>query len=221
MDVSEALQLRKSTRAFLDKDLSEDMIRSVLDAARHAPSGANTQPWQVAVVRGKKKQEVQDAIIIAFNSGEKPAMDYLYYPVKWEDPYKQRRKECALQLYQTLEIVREDKERQKEQWVANYRSFDAPVVMFFFMDAIMEAGSFMDCGMFIQSVMLAAVEQGLAVCPQASLGEFPKTVKEQLGYPDDSILLCGMALGYEDTADRINSYRTPREEVRDFTKFFE
>ncbi len=221
MDVRQALETRKATRAFLDKPVDEATIRRILDAARHAPSGTNTQPWQVAVVTGETKRRLQEAMESAFRSGEKGQMDYQYYPVKWEGPYRDRRKACGLLMYQTLQIGREDKERQIDQWAANYRAFDAPVMLLFFMDPVLETGSFLDYGLFLQSIMLAAVEEGLATCPQAALAEYPKIVKETLGYPADSTLVLGMALGYEDTSAPINSYRTDREEVDDFTRFFD
>lgn len=221
MNVHDALAARKSVRAFLDSPLSRETVSRVLDSARNSPSGVNTQPWQVAVVMGEKKEALQKMIEDAFNRGEKPQMDYQYYPLKWSEPYKTRRFQCGLQLYAALGIKREEKERRKEQWIANYRAFDAPVMLYFFMETGMETGSFMDYGMFLQSVMLAAVEEGLATCPQAALGEYPKIVKDFLGYPQDSILICGMALGYEDTAARVNNYRTTREPVDTFTRFFE
>ena len=105
MNVKDALQQRKSTRGFLDKPVSMDKVYSILDAARHAPSGANTQPWQVAVVSGDKKKALQKNIEAAFRDGVKPKMDYQYYPEQWEDPYKERRVACGLQLYQTMEIA--------------------------------------------------------------------------------------------------------------------
>ena len=221
MDVREALKMRKSTRAFLDRPVSEEKVVAVLEAARHAPSGVNTQPWQVAAVSGKTKTRLQERIETAFRSGEKPGMDFQYYPLTWKEPYKTRRFDCGLQLYETLGIKRQDKERRLEQWIANYRSFDAPVALYFFMDPGLETGSYMDYGMFMQSIMLAAVAEGLATCPQAALGEFPTIVKETLGYSADSILLGGMALGYEDTEALVNSYRTPRLEVAAFTRFFD
>ena len=221
MNVHDALAARKSVRAFLHNPLSRETVSRVLDSARNSPSGVNTQPWQVAVVMGEKKEALQKMIEDAFNRGEKPQMDYQYYPLKWSEPYKTRRFQCGLQLYAALGIKREEKERRKEQWIANYRAFDAPVMLYFFMETGMETGSFMDYGMFLQSVMLAAVEEGLATCPQAALGEYPKIVKDLLGYPQDSILICGMALGYEDTAAKVNNYRTTREPVDTFTKFFE
>ncbi len=220
MNVIEALKKRKSTRAFLPRGVDREVIEQLLDAARNAPSGANTQPWQVAVVTGEKKKKLESLLEEAFASGVQPKMDYTYYPTRWLEPYKSRRVACGLQLYEALRIARDDKARRRAQWAANYRAFDAPVVLYFFMDAAMETGSFMDCGMFLQSLMLAAVDKGLASCPQAALGEYPDIVKRELGYPPDSILLCGMALGYENPQADINRYRVPREEVAAFARFF-
>ena len=221
MSIKQLLEARKSTRAFLDKPVELSIVNEVLDAARHAPSGVNTQPWKVAVVTGQTKNELTAAMESAFRGGEKGQMDYQYYPLDWQGDYKERRKDCGLRMYSALEIERGDKQRQMDQWAANYRAFDAPVMLLFLMDGIMETGSFLDYGMFIQSVMLAAQEKGLATCPQAALGEYPKIVKNKLGYADDTILLCGMAMGYEDTSAAVNSYRTPRQEVSEFTKIFE
>ena len=221
MDVVEALSKRKSTRAFLARGVDRSLIEQVLDAARHAPSGANTQPWQVAVVSGARKRQLEQRIEQAFRDGVAASMDYSYYPSQWSEPYTARRRECGLQLYRALQIERHDKQRQREQWAANYRAFDAPVMLLFFMDAGLQTGSFVDYGMFLQSFMLAAVERGLATCPQAALAEYPGIVKQVLGYPEDSMLICGMALGYEDAAAPVNGYRTGRQPVAAFTRFFD
>jgi nitroreductase len=221
MKVSEALKARKSVRAFLDQPVEKEKLEAILSAARHAPSGVNTQPWQVAVVTGESKQQLQAKMEKAFRDGEKASADYPYYPNEWIEPYKGRRKTCGLQMYSALDIGREDKQRRIDQWAANYRAFDAPVMLLFFMHGGMQTGSFMDYGMFLQSVMLASVEQGLSTCPQAALAEYPEIVKETLDYPEDSTLLCGMSLGYEDKSAAINSYRTEREGIESFTRFFD
>ncbi|WP_455199540.1 nitroreductase [Kaarinaea lacus] len=220
MNVSDALRKRKSTRAFTDQPVSMETVRDILHVARHAPSGVNTQPWQVAVVTGQKKQDLCSKMEEAFRSESRREMDYSYYPDEWVEPYRGRRKASGLLMYSTLNIGREDKQKQLDQWAANYRAFDAPVMLLFFIDPILNKGSYVDYGMFIQSVMLAAVERGLATCPQAALGEYPDIVRQELGYPAESVLICGMALGYEDTGALVNSYRTDRIEVDDFTKFF-
>ena len=219
MNVSDALELRKSTRAFLDKTVDDDLIRKILTHAGNAPSGVNSQPWQVAVVSGDKKVALQTKMEEAFRSGQKGKMDYSYYPNEWKSPFKDRRKECGLLMYKTLGIGREDRDRQMDQWAANYRAFDAPTMMLFMMEDVMEAGSFMDFGMFLQSIMLSAVSEGLATCPQAALGEYPDIVRQELGYSDNTIVMCGMAIGYEDTSALVNSYRTPREDIDVFTHF--
>lgn len=221
MNVIEALNQRKSTRAFLKQDVDKAVIEEILDAARHAPSGANTQPWQVAVVTGDKKRKLEQRLEAAFSDGIEAKMDYLYYPTEWSEPYKSRRVACGLELYGALHIEREDKQQRRDQWAANYRAFDAPVALFFFMDAGLQTGSFMDYGMFLQSLMLAAVDKGLATCPQAALAEYPLLVKQELGYPENSILICGMALGYENHDAAINHYRMQRDEVSAFARFFE
>jgi len=220
MNVKEALIARKSTRAYLDREVAPSLIEQILDAARHAPSGTNTQPWQVAVVTGDTRIKLMQEMESAFRDGVKGNMDYQYYPQEWKEPFKGRRRTCGLQMYKTLEIAREDKQRQIDQWAANFRAFDAPVILFFFMDRVMETGSYLDYGMFMQSVMLAAQDLGLATCPQAALGEYPEIVKRILDYPNDTILIAGMALGYEDTDALVNSYRTERESSESFTRLF-
>jgi len=221
MNIIEALSQRKSTRAFLNKAVSKEKIVNILQAARHAPSGTNAQPWQVAVVTGKKKDQLTQAMETAFRKEGIGTMDYTYYPLEWHEPYKKRRVSCGAQLYSALNIERRDKAGRMEQWIANYRAFDAPAILFFFLDPIMEKGSYLDFGMFLQSVMLAALEEGLATCPQAALGQYPVLIKDALGYSRETILICGMALGYEDKDAPVNQYRTPREEVATFTRFFE
>jgi nitroreductase len=221
MKVTEAIKKRQSIRAYQDRAVEAEKITRILDAARYSPSGVNTQPWQVAVVSGESKQQLQQQLESAFRNGEKSQMAYQYYPSGWEQPYKARRLACGLALYGALDIGRDDKQRQRDQQAANFRAFDAPVMLLFFMDPIMSTGSYLDYGMFMQSIMLAAEEEGLATCPQASLAEYPQIVKQELDYPEEAVLICGMALGYADEEAVVNSYRTDREAVESFTRFFE
>jgi len=221
MNINDAISQRHSTRAFLDKDVSREQINRILDIARHSPSGANTQPWQVVVVSGESKLTLQKSFEQALSSGIKSQIAYQYYPVTWKPIYKNRRRECGLQLYSSLNIAKEDSEKRAAQWAANYRAFDAPVMLLFFIDSDMETGSFLDYGMFLQSVMLAAMEEGLATCPQAALADYPQIVKQSLGHAPDATLICGMALGYEDVKANVNKYRTPRESVANFTQYFD
>ena len=220
MNILKSLQQRKSVRAFLDKEVEIEKINAILFAASHAPSGANIQPWQVAVVSGETKKKLQTQIEQRFRQGDRGKADYQYYPKEWIHPYKLRRINCGRLMYDTLQIKRPDKQRRLDQWAANYRAFDAPILLLFFREASMQTGSYIDCGMFLQSIMLAAVEQDLATCVQASFSDYPEIIKTILGYPKDTILLCGMAVGYEDKDALVNSYRTPREDISSFTRYF-
>ena len=220
MDLKTTLMERKSTRAFLNKEVPMDIINEIIEQSKTAPSGVNTQPWQVAVIQGESKNNLCNKFEMAFREGVKGSMDYKYYPVEWRDEYKQRRKECGLMLYSTLNISREDKDRQLDQWALNYQAFNAPVILLFFIDRSMEKGSFMDYGMFIQSIMLSAVEKGLATCPQAALGEYPDIVRQEFPEYKDKMVLCGLALGYEDKDQIVNSYRTAREDISRFVRYY-
>lgn len=220
MDVFDAITGRASTRAFLDQPVSDEQIRTILDAARWAPSGVNIQPWQVMVVRGTTKQRLADALITA-RAGGKPNPDYTYYPEQWFDPFKERRKQCGLALYQALEIRREDTERQVEAWNNNYRFFGAPVGLLLFLDRRLGQGAWIDMGMFMQNIMLAARGLGLATCPQASLADYPDVVRTELGVEPELALLGGIALGYADADAAVNGYRTEREPVAGFTRWFD
>jgi len=220
MDVQTAIQERKSVRAYLDKEVKIEQINRILDVARHSPSGSNIQPWRVAVVMGEVKRALQEKIEKTFRQGNRGKPDFPNYPSVWNEPYNTRRKQCGLQLYTALDINYDEKEKRLEQWIANYRAFDAPVMMLFFLDQNMQAGSFVDIGMFLQSIMLAAVDEGLATCAQNSLASYPEIIKETLSYPQSDILLCGMSLGYEDTTAKVNGFRTPRVAIEHFTQYF-
>lgn len=219
MDVIEAITGRASTRAFLAKPVSQELIHEVLAAARWAPSGVNSQPWKVAVVTGDTKQRVGDEITSAIEAGKKPNPDYKYYADKFPEPYRSRQVACGKALYRVLEISRDDKPKRKEQWMKNYYGFGAPVELLIFIEDIMEVGSWLDCGMFIQNIMLAARGFGLETCPQAAMAEFPDIVRSTLGIEGNQKLICGIAIGYADREQPVNNYRTERETVDGFTQW--
>lgn len=219
MKVSDALKNRRSIRSYLPKDVEREKLLRILNVARYSPSGMNTQSWQVAVVTGEKKRRIDQLMEESFRKGDRGGVEYQYYPEYWPFDCDRRRRDCGLQMYSVLGITREDKGKRADQWAANYRAFDAPVALYFFMDPVLERGAFIDFGMFMQSVMLAAVEEDLATCAQAALAEYPEIVKRELDYQQESVLVCGMALGYEDSKNPVNSYRTAREPVSEFARF--
>lgn len=221
MHVSQAIKKRHSTRAFSDKTVTKETIRQIIDTAKHAPSGVNMQPWKVAVLTANSKAKLSAQMVKAFREKNTETTDYQYYPTEWNEIYKSRRVATGKKLYEILDIQREDKEKRLNQWEKNYRAFDAPVMLLFFIDKSLATGSYLDYGMFLQNIMLLAQEQGLATCPQASLAEYPGLVKSFLDLEDNWLVLGGMALGYEDTNNAVNQYRTEREELENFCEFYD
>lgn len=219
MNVPDALKQRFSARAFLDRPVARATVEQVLDAARHAPSGTNMQPWHVAVLTGKTKTALSDAIIEQATAGVKPHPEIPYYPDEWFEPYKSRRFHTGVALYHALGIRRDDTARRTEQWNLNYRFFGAPVGLLFFLDRRLGRGSLVDMGIFLQSLMLAAVDIGLGTCPQAAMADYPDVVRRYVDMPGDMALLAGMALGYPDPAHPVNGFRTEREPVAGFTRW--
>lgn len=220
LSIIDAMTQRKAIRAYQDKPVPQHIIEEILDAARWAPSGVNSQPWQVCVVTGAIKDQLTERLINAREHELPSHPDYQYYPLHWVEPYRGRRIATGKALYEALGIEKSDKNRQKQAWADNYRFFGAPVGLFFLLDAGLEKGSWLDMGMFIQNVMLAARFHGLETCPQASLAEYPDIVREMLGLPDSLDLVCGMALGYADQTHPVNNYRLARVAVKDFTHWY-
>jgi len=215
----QAILTRKSVRGFLPDPVSTDDIRTILHASARAPSGSNIQPWKVHVVSGAARDALSHALLQAHNNGEPEQREYQYYPVKWREPYLARRRETGWSLYNTLGITREDKAGMKRQHGRNLEFFDAPLVLFITLDNDMETGSWMDTGMFIQNIMIAARSLDLHTCPQAALSNYPGIIRSHLQIADDQIIACGISLGYEDTGHPANQFSTSRLEVDEFTVF--
>lgn len=219
-----AIVSRRSIRAFLPTPVPREEIEAILEVARHAASGTNTQPWQVHVLTGAAKERVSAAVLRAYDDPAQRAEleePYAYYPREWVSPYVDRRRKVGWDLYSLLGIAKGDKARMHEQHGRNYRFFDAPVGLMFTVDRVMEQGSFIDYGMFLQSVMVAARGRGLDTCPQAAFTLFHRVIARELGIPDGQLLVCGMSLGYADPERVENTLVTEREPVQGFTRFHE
>ncbi|VAX08577.1 Nitroreductase [hydrothermal vent metagenome] len=221
MDILQAINERQSIRAYLDTPVSRETVYAILDAARWAASGVNTQPWQVVVVTGETQQRLGDNIIAAREHNQKENPDYDYYPEKWVEPWRGRRLQCGLRMYKALNIGRKEERKRKQAWYRNYHFFGAPVGLLFFVNKNLGHGSLLDMGLFLQNIMLAARHYDLATCPQASLAEYPDIIREVLQLSDELQVLGGMALGYADMEQPINQYRLPRIEVEDFTRWYD
>jgi len=219
LDVLQAIKERRSVRAFLNKSVPPELINAILEAAKFAPSGVNTQPWRVAVVGTAHRKKITADILQARAAKTPENPDYQYYPTEWHEPFKSRRKACGLALYSALGINKDDVEKRQQQWYRNYAFFEAPAAFIFYLDAKLCKGSWMDMGMFLQNVMLAARHFGLETCPQAALAEYPDIIRQHLNISKDFHIVCGMALGYADWSHPINQYRTEREALNDFTSW--
>lgn len=217
-----AIVSRRSIRAFLRTPVAIDEINGILDVARHAASGMNTQPWRVHVLTGASKDRLSNAIAAVDNDPPMAAAltePYHYYPIDWVSPYVDRRRKVGWDLYGLLGIAKGDKQQMHAQHGRNYCFFDAPVGLIFTVNRVMQAGSLMDYGMFLQSVMVAARARGLDTCPQVAFTKFHEVIGSELGIPDTEMVVCGMSLGYADPACIENTLVTERESVDSFTTY--
>jgi nitroreductase len=218
--VDEALLTRRSVRAFLPDAVDEATIRDILTVAARAPSGTNMQPWRTYVIKGDTKARITDAILNAGVRPEKIEWDeYKYYPDQFFEPYLTRRRANGFGLYSALGIGRREVERMRAQHDRNFVFFDAPVGMIFTIDRRLNQGSWIDYGMFLQNIMLAARARGLHTCPQAAFAPYHRQIRPILGMADEEVLVCGMALGYEDTSKPENTFRTDRAPLEDWVTF--
>ena len=220
--VDAAITSRRSLRAFLPTPVPRETIEAILAVAAHAPSGTNTQPWKVHVLTGAAQQALAHDIRAAYDDPVQRAThteQYAYYPTEWRSPYIDRRRKVGWDLYSLLGIAKTDKQRMHEQHARNYAFFDAPVGLMFTIDRVMQQGSWLDYGMFLQSVMVAARARGLDTCPQAAFTQFHRIIAKHLGLGDDQTLVCGMSLGYADMSAVENTLVTEREPVSGFAQF--
>ena len=222
--VDAAITSRRSIRAFLPKPVERADIERILEVAARAPSGTNTQPWKVYVLTGQARERLSEAIL-AVNADPEQARqhteEYAYYPREWISPYVDRRRKVGWDLYSLLGLTRDNKAGMAAQHARNYRFFDAPVGLIFTIDRIMEQGSWLDYGMFLQSIMVAARGRGLDTCPQAAFTQYHRVIAQQLGLPENEMVVCGMALGWADHGQVENSLVTEREPVAHFARFME
>jgi nitroreductase len=222
--VDDVIRSRRSIRAFLPDLVAREDIEAILDVAARAPSGTNTQPWSVYVLTGDARARLSDAITAAYADPAQAAAhteEYAYYPREWVSPFVERRRKVGWDLYRLLGLDRTDKAGMAAQHGRNYRFFDAPVGLIFTIARVLEQGSWLDYGMFLQNVMIAARARGLDTCPQAAFTQFHRIIGQQLDLPPDEMVVCGMALGRADP-DRIeNTLVTAREPAASFTRFLE
>ena len=221
-DVFEAARTRRSIRAYKPDAVPPAMLREVIGLGRHAPSGSNIQPWRVHVLTGATLKRVGDAIRRAFLADEPGhRRDYDYYTDPVYEPYLARRRQCGWGLYGTLGIGRGDHEKSKAYRSTNYNFFGAPAGLVFTIDRGLEKGSWLDYGMFLQTIMLAARARGLHTCAEASIASYPDIVRRELGIGPEWVVICGMAMGYADPDAVVNTFQPPRIELEEYAVFLD
>ena len=222
--VDAAITSRHSMRAYLSTPVPRETIEHILQVASRAPSGTNTQPWQVHVLTGAARDRLCQRILAVHNEPAVAAQhqeEYAYYPSEWVSPYIDRRRKVGWDLYGLLGIGKADKARMHQQHGRNYLFFDAPVGLIFTIDRVMKQGSWLDYGMFLQNIMIAARGQGLHTCPQAAFTQYHRLIADELQLAPEQMLVCGMALGFADPAAIENSLVSEREPVAGFTRFLD
>ncbi|MED6312176.1 MAG: nitroreductase [Pseudomonadota bacterium] len=220
MDVFEAIESRKSIRAFTDQPVEKELLDKLLQISQRSPSGTNTQPWYVYLCTGDVKQAITDDVLkMAAEGKSKKYEDYDYYPPVWRDVHQARRRAVGWGLYGLLGIEKGDREGSARQGARNFKFFDAPVGLFVTVDSYVTRGSWADAGMYIQTIMLAARGLGLHTCPQAAWIPLQEPVFKHLGIPDDQELVTGMSLGYADKDAIENTLMSEREDVSNVARF--
>jgi nitroreductase len=222
--VDAAITSRRSIRAYLPKPVAREDIEKILEVAARAPSGTNIQPWNVYVLTGAAKEGLSDAILKVYNDPElnkEHTESYFYYPRQWVSPFIERRRKVGWDLYTLLGLTRDNKAGMAAQHGRNFRFFDAPVGLIFTIDRVLEQGSWLDYGMFLQNIMVAARARGLDTCPQAAFIHYHRIIAEHLQLSADETVVCGMALGWADPHKVENTLLTEREPVASFVRFVE
>ena len=214
--VSQAVDRRMSVRAFTTAPVPAAVLRDILERAARAPSGGNVQPWRVYALAGQPLDVFKADIAAKLARGEVEAAEYEVYPANLWEPHRTYRFVCGEEMYATIGVARDDRAGRLAQFAANYAFFGAPVALFFTIDRRMGPPQWCDLGMFMQTVMLLAVERGLDTCAQEAWSRFPISVAGALNLAPEQLLFSGMALGYRDADAPINRLRTRRAAFEDY-----
>ena len=220
--VDDAITSRRSMRAYLPTPVPREAIEDLLRVAARAPSGTNTQPWKVHVLTGAALNALGTSLLAAHDDPAVAAThteEYAYYPTQWQSPYIDRRRKVGWDLYGLLGLAKTDKAGMHRQHGRNYTFFDAPVGLVFTIDRVLQQGSWLDYGMFLQNIMVAARGRGLDTCPQAAFTQYHRLIAEHLGLGAHEMVVCGMALGFADPDAVENTLVTERAPVSEFARF--
>jgi nitroreductase len=218
--VDRVMRERRAVRRFLDRPVEKQLVIEILELARSAPSNSNTQPWKVYALAGGAKRALSAALGDAHaNRPEQYTPCYRHFPDVLGEQFLARQSTFAAEYYGCLGIPRSDSAGRALQTGHNFRFFGAPIGFIFTIDSTLERGSWLDYGMFLQNIMIAAKARGLDTCPQISFVKYHEIIRKHLPIPAGETVVCGMSMGYADQAAPLNSLRLPREPVEAFTSF--
>lgn len=218
MDLEQALATRYSARKFLSRQVETAVIERILELAQRTASWCNSQPWQLVVTRGAATDRFRDALLAHAYTGAGAQPDFAY-PERYEGEYRARRLRCGIQLYESVGIGREDRAAAATQMLENFRLFGAPHVALVTTEAALGFYGGVDCGLYVNSFMLAARSLGVDSIAQAALASYPAFIRAHFGLPDNRKLVCGISFGYADDAHPINQYRTERAPIAGVAQF--
>jgi nitroreductase len=220
MEFETVIRARYSARKFLAESVAEPTLRRILELAQCTPSWCNTQPWQLVITRGAATARFRDAMYAHARSGARAEPDFAF-PAAYEGAYRDRRKVCGVQLYQALGIGKDDRAAAAEQALENFRLFDAPHVAILTTEERLGVYGLLDCGLYVQSFLLAARDCGVDTIAQAALASYPGLIRSHFGLSPERKVVCGISFGYADARHPIHSYRTERTPVEQAVRFVE
>lgn len=218
MDIYKAVTERKSIRAFKEKSVPKSLLKKIMETALRAPSWANSQPWEFAIVGGETLQALAEELF-ELGQTEVPGNPDRPMPEKWPNLNNERIRGLGKKMFEAMSIPREDKERRKEHYSRNYRFFGAPNIIYIYLDQELGVYSMMDAGIIVQTIALLATAEGLGTCFLASSSRYPDVVREKVGIPKSKDIVLGVAIGYPDSKDASNKFRSDRGEFDEFVRW--
>ena len=227
MDVTEAMRARRSVRAFKPDPVPRPVLKEIMELALYAPSWANTQPWEFAIVSGEKLEEIKQAYLEkAAGATEEPAPE-LAAPREFPGPFDNRRRAVGRSLFEVMGIGREDVEKRKQWRLQGTKLFGAPCAIyiyteraFYFQSDGLNVWPVFDCGLVAENIMLLAANCGLGTIPQMQAVYYPDVLRKVLGIPDSKLIVVGIAIGYPDWDDPVNQFRSEREPLERVTRWY-
>jgi nitroreductase len=219
MDLIEGIETRRSIRAFKDTPIPEETLNKILKVAANSPSFTNTQPWEVAVVCGEKKEDLSK-IIYDLASKKAEIRPDLPRPTGWPPEHEARSRDHGKRRLAALGVKRDDETEREKLSLMNFEFYGGPCAILLFMDGSLNEWSILDMGLFAQNLILAAHSFGVESCLQASVTNYAREIKKFLGLPESKKLLICISLGYPDNEAKLNTYRAIKQKPEEFAKWY-